>query len=164
MPKRTLAAVALLAISLYATRGLATPNFPPGIKNDLMLSYEPQCSLCHTNGVTGLGTVHTPFGESMRARGLVPYDDASLSAALAKMKADNVDSDGDGVPDIEELVQGNDPDVPDKGKPPSAGGPVVAYGCGAQIAGGGVPDQAGWLTLIALLAFRTARTDRRRRA
>ena len=102
----------------------ASSIFPPEIRAHLSLSYTPDCSLCHSNGQTGFGTVNTPFGKSMRARGLVAQNLQSLDTALDALAAEKTDSDGDGVPDIDELKAGTDPNV--------AGGgnyPPPSYGC-----------------------------------
>jgi len=59
----------------------------------------------------------------------VPYDEASLSAALAAMAADAVDSNGDGVTDVDALKQGLDPNAG------AAGAEVPTYGCVGSVAG-----------------------------
>jgi hypothetical protein len=102
----------------------ASSIYPPEVRSHLGLSYTPDCSLCHANGQTGFGTVTTPFGKSMRARGLVAQNIASLDTALDALAAEKTDSDGDGTPDIDELKAGTDPNV--------AGGSAVpppSYGC-----------------------------------
>lgn len=119
-----------LAFAAAAAPALASSSFPTAVKTHLALASEPpqSCSLCHLNGVTGIGTVNTPFGVSLRAHGAVALDEAKLGAALDAMKADNTDSDGDGVPDVQELINGTDPNV-------AAGGqkvPSPRYGCGAS--------------------------------
>ncbi|HUM12164.1 MAG TPA: hypothetical protein VLT82_14560 [Myxococcaceae bacterium] len=116
---------ALVAITVLAG-GLAhaSSTFPAEVRSHLGLSYTPDCSLCHANGQTGFGTVTTPFGTSMRARGLVAQNIASLDTALDALNAEHKDSDGDGTPDIDELKAGADPNV--------AGGgnvPPPTYGC-----------------------------------
>jgi hypothetical protein len=109
---------------LLAGTAIASPPFPPEIRAHLSLSQTPDCSLCHVNGQTGFGTVNTPFGKSMRARGLLAGSIASLDTALDALAAERTDSDGDGTPDIDELKAGTDPNV--------AGGgsfPPPTYGC-----------------------------------
>jgi len=116
---------ALLAVTVLAG-GVAHASsiYPAEVRAHLGLSYTPDCSLCHANGQTGFGTVTTPFGTSMRSRGLVAQNIASLDTALDALSAERKDSDGDGVPDIDELKAGTDPNV--------AGGgavPPPSYGC-----------------------------------
>ena len=92
-----------------ASAAHATSNFPAAVRTKLALTYDPQCAVCHTNGVTGRGTVTTPFGKAMMARGLVASDEASLSAAIDKMIADKVDSNANNETDIDALKAGHDP-------------------------------------------------------
>ncbi|HVO29429.1 MAG TPA: thrombospondin type 3 repeat-containing protein [bacterium] len=152
----SLVALAALCAPLAAQ---ATPNFPPEIQAHLALGNQPPCSLCHLNGVTGLGTVTTPFGVSMRAAGLVQNDITSLDTALDTLQANNTDSDGDGTSDIQELKNGTDPNTAN-GSGPSTLTPV--YGCG----GGDLvypvsPSVAGGT--IGVFAFAVAIATRRRR-
>jgi hypothetical protein len=139
---------ALLGLMTVVVPASATPSFPGVIGAELGLSYEPPCAVCHRDGVTGNGTVTTPFGRSLLARGLVRGDDASLKSALAKLAADSVDSDGDGVPDLDELHSGSDPNV-EGGE--SLMGPAPAYGCGARVAPGARFE--GWGALVVALGL-----------
>ena len=115
----------VLAVSVLAG-GLAHGSsiFPPEIRAHLSLSYTPACTLCHNTPSGGFGTVTTPFGQSMRARGLVAQNLGSLDTALDALAAEHTDSDGDGVADIDELKAGSDPNVAGGG---SATPPT--YGC-----------------------------------
>jgi len=123
-PEALLRRALLLLAVLGGGAAHASSIYPPEIRNHLSLSYTPDCSLCHANGQTGFGTVTTPFGTSMRSRGLVAQNIASLDTALDALAAERKDSDGDGVPDIDELKAGTNPNV--------AGGgdvPPPSYGC-----------------------------------
>lgn len=142
----------LLFLLLFASAAQASRKFPGAVEAELGLGYTIQCSLCHVNGNTGYGTANTPFALSARARGLTSGDTPALRRALAQMRADGVDSDGDGVGDIVELLRGTDPNV--FGPVPIEGRVDPSYGCGS--AGSGA---AGAFALLALLALR-----RRRRA
>ncbi len=110
--------VALGCLSLtLAHPAMATSRFPSTIYYHLYSSYtvkpyQPPCSLCHLRGSTGPGTAETPFALSMKARGLVPQDNTALINALDAMSRDQVDSDGDGIPDIQEIEEDTDPNTP----------------------------------------------------
>ncbi len=135
---------ALLLAVLTAAPALASSTFPVALRSHLSLAQPPpQCGLCHTNNITGPGTVNTPFGRSLRLRGAVGLDEARLRSALDTLRADAVDSDGDGVADVTELENGTDPNVPESdggGVGGGAGGggggdevfPPPRYGCGAS--------------------------------
>jgi hypothetical protein len=136
------------ALSLVARPAAATPNFPSAIQQTLTLAAAPDCSICHSDGDQGgKGTVTTPFGKNMRARGLVEFDVGSLNTALTQMESDHVDSIGDCLDDIDELKAGRDPNVPDPPNTcPEDGGATAAppsetpppesptYGCVGQVA------------------------------
>ena len=110
---------------------MASTNYPVVVQSHLSLSAPPRqsCGLCHTNGVTGSGTVNTPVGKALKARGMVSGNEGSLRAALDALARDGVDSDGDGVPDIEELKAGTDPNVAGTDTTSTA---TPKYGCGAE--------------------------------
>jgi hypothetical protein len=164
------AVVVAMACSVIARDAHATPNFPDEIKAHLMLQASPPCAICHQGGVTGLGTVTTPFGKSMRARGLVPFDLGSLDNALDQMKSGNVSSVGDGTPDIQKLQMGIDPNarVTDGGVVEGTDAAITPlYGCGAHVAptndaGDAWPALSALLTLATLASWRFK--SRRRRA
>lgn len=120
----TLSALAVLAFSAGAA---ASPTFPPAIQTKLGLSNEPSCAICHEGGRGASGTVTTTFGRAMLARGLKVGNVASLSAALDQVAADGLDSDNDGVKDIDELKAGKDPNG---NTGIAANAPPVEYGCG----------------------------------
>ncbi len=143
----------------------ATPNFPDAIKTHLMLAAAPPCSICHNGGITGRGTVTTPFGKSMRAHGLVAFDETSLVAALDQLTGPPAtDSVGDGTSDIDDLKAGRNPNVPDGdgGANVHVEEPVIpAYGCGAHV----VPTRDvgdPWAALGALLVASALLANRRR--
>jgi hypothetical protein len=136
-PRTMLVVVGLVsgAAALLPASAQATQKFPSAIYNYLGTSftvkpYLPPCSLCHSRGSTGPGTAQTPFALSAKARGLVPSDTPSMNAALAAMDTDEVDSDGDGVPDIQELRDGTDPNTPGDVSLVSESGPNA--GCGGN--------------------------------
>lgn len=132
-----------------AANASAMPTFPSEIQTHLHLSYAPQCTLCH-GSISGGGPVVQPFGDAMLAAGLTVSGGSSLTNALDKLAQENSDSDGDGIPDIDELKTGTNPN-PDK--------TALKYGCGAKIAPG---TPMGWqvpiIALIATVLFRRRST------
>jgi len=133
----------------------ATPGFPAVIQSSLGLSYQPPCSVCHQNGVTGFGTVTTPFGAALRQRGLRAGNDATLRAALDELEREGIDSDGDGTPDVAELRMGQDPN---QAGDASLIGEEPRYGCGAALVGASRTAGSGWLwAAMALIAGWAAR-------
>jgi len=120
----TLAALATFGFGSVAH---AKNEFPSEMQADVPLTYEVPCSVCHIKGNTGAATPITPFALSLRARGLTGQSN-TLKSALLRAGSDGVDSDGDGVSDIQELVNGTDPNS-------SANSSIVddqepGYGCG----------------------------------
>lgn len=139
----------LVALALVtAPTALATPNFPDAVQRELNLSYTPVCELCHV-GVQARGTVNTPFGRAMRQRGLQAYDEESLRDALAALRSEAVDSDGDGVPDVEELLAGDDPNQ--SAQTPDI--PEPTFGCATSPGG-----SACWMLLVTLGALLARRS------
>jgi hypothetical protein len=137
-------------VVLMASTAFASGQFPGLIQTKYGLAASPpqSCSLCHVNGITAVGTVNTPIGTALRARGLMLLSDSSLMTALDQLAADAVDSDKDGVTDVAELMAGTNPNVADQsqtdggtggGNDGTGGGggsmvpPAVRYGCGAQV-------------------------------
>ncbi len=141
--RRILSALAL-ASSLTAS---ASSLYPTTVKTKLGLADFPDCSLCHLNGITGTGTVNTPFGKSMRTIGGAQggSQTAKIEAALATLEAMGTDSDGDGTPDIAELKAGRDPNVKDAPADAGAGGGSADGGAsgGGTAAGGGSATGGG---------------------
>jgi hypothetical protein len=169
-PALLLAAAALMAVAAPEP-AFATPTFPFDIESDLSLSYVPPCTVCHA-GTPSVNTATTPFAESMKARGLIPNDDASVGAALTRMASDRVDSDMNGQSDDDQLKAGCDPSTDiaiQPGASCSGGttdlGPSTTYGCGAQVARGqGAPWQGAALLLAGFAAVLARRMARARRA
>jgi hypothetical protein len=89
---------------------LATSSYPVVIRTELALNAAPSCAVCHASA-SGGGAASKPFGVSVRAAGAVKFNDASLKAALVKLAADKIDSDRDGLFDIDELKAGTDPNA-----------------------------------------------------
>lgn len=125
---------------------LASGNYPGVVADELTVD-APSCALCH-DGATSFGTVTTPFGVSMLEAGLTASDEDTLIAALASLESEGTDSDGDGVGDIDELLDGTDPN--------GAGDSVEApsYGCVGSTRPGNPLMGAALLALLAGVVLR----------
>jgi len=152
-----LGSVALAAVGFTFTHpARATGHFPGLIYRSLYYSYvvppyQPPCSLCHLRGSTGPGTAETPFALSMKARGLVGGDNASLTRALEALTADKVDSDNDGVPDVQEIENDTDPNTPAHVSLTGESGPNAGCGGGQKAGSRGQPAVALGILSSALL-------------
>ncbi len=146
-----------ILVLLASQASWATDQYPGLIEAKYGLAGPPpqSCSLCHTNGITAVGTVNTLFGKAMRQRGLLLDSPATLDSALNKLESDQVDSDKDGTTDVDELKAARNPNVADA---PTDGGvtpgpdepfvlPPVKYGCGSTVVPGFVFIAAALLPL-----------------
>ncbi len=162
--RRHLAAPVVVAGLLAAGGASASPSYPAALTSDLG-------ALVRRRGVTSVttrpprlvGVVDTPFGRSMVARGLLGNDDdASVATALARMRADGVDSDGDGAEDLDELWWKGDPNhasLPNRRRGRCL--PSTAARRRRRLAGG-LPGEHGPFALLAGLAsIPAARVDQR---
>ena len=122
-------AIAAALLSRVSEAG-ASPGFPDVTRDKLGLKAAPLCTVCHLGadgGNAGSTQATTLFGRSLVARGLRGGDDGSLVAAIDAMQRENVDSDGDGALDLDELYWGGDPNVGEV--PRGASVPPPSYGC-----------------------------------
>ena len=155
-----------IAVFLAASRGapaFASASFPPAIQAELGLSSAPACTLCHRNDVGGIGTVVTPFGRTMMNRlGVAAANVGSLKAGLAADEAQHLDSDADGIGDIEELQMGTDPNVGASGEVAGLDVPLPETGCAfaarSQLSG------VGALVFVGLGLILARRRSRRMRS
>jgi len=146
----------LAAVFVVPLAARATPNFPAAIARDLQLSAPPACTVCHATNSGGTGTVVKPFGKYLVSRGLAPFDENSLSGALAAAAGERHDTDGDGILDVDALKQGLDPN----GSPTSAKAlEDPTFGC-ASTRGGG--ETSVLLALVVVLRLASAQLSRRR--
>jgi len=122
------------ALTLSSALADASPSFSTDLKDALHIAKAPDCSICHREtssadaSTFGDAGADLPFAEALVDRGLIAGNDDSLRAALATMT--EVDSDGDGARDLDELSWGGDPN--------HAYGPEIApsappsYGCSVR--------------------------------
>lgn len=158
MTRRLGSAALLTATLLLGAPAAASPSYPPEIKSHLGLESAPACTLCH-QGTPNYGSATTLFATTARKTyGLSAAKTSKLDTVLDAMEADQVDSDGDGVSDIDELKAGTDPNT--AGGITAAPKPELVYGCQARIAGGQSSGAAGLGFLTLALALRLARRRR----
>ncbi len=125
----------LLTVLCATTAAFASDVYLLTIRGKYDIDPVPQqCALCHTNGITGYGTVSTPFGVTLRDRGLTAKAEALLDEILDELEADDVDSDGDGTSDVDELRAGTDPNYNEVLGLGPDGLPKLSWGCGSQVA------------------------------
>jgi hypothetical protein len=106
-----LRALAFVALVSAPGAAWARKTFPDAIATALegaQPRHVPPCSVCHVGGKTSGATIFTPFAWGMRLRGL-DGTPSSAAAAVLQVQADNVDSDGDGTYDADEIIKGTDP-------------------------------------------------------
>jgi len=158
--------VVATAIASITSVAHATQRYPSTIYYHLYPSfadagkpaYYPPCSVCHVRGSTGAGTAQTPFALSLKARGLQAKDNVTLTNALDAMQRDGVDSDGDGIPDIQELLDDTDPNTPGDVSLTGESGPNSGCGGGHKAnSAGNTPAAAIGLLLLALARRRLRR-------
>ncbi len=131
----------------------ASSVYPTDLVTALELPCAPTCIVCHDTNGGGDGTVIQDFGLALMDRGLTGASASErLGTALEAMDADNVDSDGDGTTDTEELVAGHDPN-------PGGGAfcSVVTPEYGCSTAGDGAPASFLAMVLSVGLACRRPR-------
>jgi MYXO-CTERM domain-containing protein len=131
-PLRTCAWAFLTTCCLLVPRhALANPYFPDTVKQQLGLSSAPECTLCHQTNSGGEGTVVTLFGKYLMSQGLKEGSKSSLITALSKAEAAKYDGNKNGIDDITDLKQGNNPNKVNKPADGAAGsGPSDAGGTG----------------------------------
>jgi hypothetical protein len=118
-------AIVCLVIVLLSGSVHASKTYPGRMQSELGLAEEPACTVCHATDDGGKNTVTKPFGRSLMELGLKAVQPAALGPLLEKSRELGIDSDGDGVGDLEELEEGTDPNVPEvtSGSEDGGGGP-----------------------------------------
>jgi hypothetical protein len=133
---RMLACAFVLALAAPAA---ASKEYPDVIKRALSLKSLPVagdgCQLCHKDDNGGLHTINKRFATTLEGFGLTSGDPNSLIGALRLDQEQGSDSDGDGIPDIEELQAGTNPNVSNAeggaalSEDPASLLPTVGTGC-----------------------------------
>lgn len=125
--KRLLATTSSVAfgVLLVPASGMASTIYPRTIERGVGLTAAPECTLCHTTNRGGTNTASKPLAATLMSLGLEGGANSdALEVAIVTAEAESTDSDAGGVPDIDELLLGTDPNEPadDAGDaPPPAG-------------------------------------------
>jgi hypothetical protein len=104
----------------------ASEHLPDRVRDALQLECAPPCTLCHSDQSGGFGTAVKPFVQDL--------PEVLSNTAAAMESARTHDSDGDGVNDVDELIENTDPNSPDNDPVCGGVGSDVRYGCGARVA------------------------------
>ncbi len=132
--------VALWSLDVNATSNYvgALNQYPYAGNPDGKCGWIGTCVLCHLADPGAKGTVTKDFGVALMDEfGLVGNDqsNAPLTAALDLAQAGKLDADGDGVPDLDEICGGGDPNDASKGLGGVAPAVSPEFGCVGSIAG-----------------------------
>lgn len=104
-------AVVLLGLVIAPVVAEASPTFPAEVQKILDMPCKPICTTCHTRLEGGYGTARTPFGLAMQGAGLQAKSPNLIAGALQQLEASGSDVDKDGVSDIEELRNMENPNA-----------------------------------------------------
>src|SRR3954462_14271501 len=107
--------VAVMAVLLIALPAQAEPEFPSAIQTAGSTPCNPPCTLCHTTSPGTALTATKAFAITLIKNGLIPKNPGSLTTVVANLRTKQVDTDGDGVLDVDELAAGTDPSNPTAG-------------------------------------------------
>ena len=124
---------------------------------------KPICTTCHTRIEGGYGTARKPFAIAMQNAGLMAKSPNLIAPALQKLEQTGSDVDKDGVPDVEELRNMEDPNAAntplqclDESPPPASGG------CAVRTRRLGGDDDSRSILGAAVVATALVRARRRR--
>jgi hypothetical protein len=148
-----------------ASAAQANPAFPMELQQAVPMPCVPACTLCHATTAGGPGN-ERPSGiiktwtdaTVVMGAPLDGYNASSLGPVVMEIKALNppLDSDKDGIPDITELMMGEDPSDPKNATAVCAAGPT--YGC-VHVAPNGKVDNvaAAASAIVGLLGIAAVR-------
>jgi hypothetical protein len=181
--RTALVSALLTCLTIFGSQGRASasPTFPPVLRDALEKQLNqsfcvPLCTACHLTTAGGPGNYNL-FGAGLFASGLMTPDNNLVAPAVAKYLGTpppagaklnaqgQVDTDGDGIGDIEELKNGDSPSVPG----PRGVGQFctdLKYGCaGGRIAPAPPPaDNLGLLSAAIVVVGFAAMRRRQRKA
>ncbi|MCI0573714.1 MAG: thrombospondin type 3 repeat-containing protein [Myxococcaceae bacterium] len=103
-----------LVTALIAGTALASEEYRGTLMTATQSDVSLPCQVCHdrSSPLGGRGTVTQPFGLALMDRGLSDANAGMLQELLAEFREQNVDTDGDGTSDFDELSLGRNPNVP----------------------------------------------------
>ncbi len=128
-----------LGVGVFAWVGTvhASSDYPAVIRDSLGMECTPQCIICHKDNGGGPGNLrNTGFVRAMADQGVFGRTPERIPQALQAIEntMPEIDSDGDGLGDIQELRVSRNPSEPDT---TNDEGDVcsneVRYGCGARM-------------------------------
>jgi hypothetical protein len=102
---------ALLGAVFVVSSARASESYPATLEAALDMACPPACTTCHSRPQGGELTANKPLGISLRRAGLECCNTRQLRDVIATLEANATDSDSDGVPDVEELRAGTDPNA-----------------------------------------------------
>ncbi|HKY36996.1 MAG TPA: thrombospondin type 3 repeat-containing protein [Polyangiaceae bacterium] len=100
----------VLVLAFAPAVAFANPENPATIRSTLGLDQFPPCTICHSEAVGAKGTATKPLARTLSQLGVTGTSGpGAFKDALGRMETCGIDSDGDGVSDVDELVAGADP-------------------------------------------------------
>lgn len=146
----------LLVLCFWSGKAAASEQFPSELRDVAGMECVPSCTVCHEVDPGVAGTATKDFAVAMYDAGLRPGETDTVQIAYDALPED-LDSDGDGFLDKEELAPtggelSSDPNNPDStpGDGPSICTAEILYGCGAQVASGSTSNTGALWALLSL--------------
>jgi hypothetical protein len=143
-----------LSFLFVALRASAEPTFPGAIQEAGKIPCTPTCLLCHTEIPGNSKNVNSLFGRTVWTHGAVKGHPESMHAVVERLRAEKVDTDGDGKLDVDELAAGTDPNKVESWAEICA----PLYGCGAHLAAAPPASWTApwWVTVPVVLSMLVA--------